>query len=172
MFRSHPCCRPCCLLNAVCSAKKQGFAPLLFCLAINSFGCPRQQIKNALPVFALCAASGVSPAGTKGERKVPLFASALSLSARTRPSRPPERKRLAPFAPCRIRSSPPHILIFSITWIFFPLKEFSFLETIRFLCNYVSVVVFYLNFFRRHAMKSLFCFFLGLAFLPVSASAI
>ena len=123
---------------------------------------------------------------------------------------PPERKRLAPFAPCRIRSrtapsapplsararphahpfrpaalrpsaasgrpsflpSAPHTLIFSITWIFFPLKEFSFLETIRFLCNYVSVVVFYLNFFRRHAMKSLLCFFLGLAFLPVPASAI
>ena len=116
------------------------------------------------------------PAGTKGERKAPPFASALSLSARPTPARKEEACTLCalphPFQPAGLRPSAPPTLIFSITRIFFPLKEFSFLETIRFLCNYVSVVVFYLNFFRRHAMKSLFCFFLGLAFLPVSASAI
>ena len=151
-----------------------------FCLAIRRF-------------FLLCKKPPYRPPVRKGKSPAPL--------RRPRPSPPalastPARKKAActicpllhPFPPRPFRSaalrpsaasgrpsslpSAPHTLIFSITWIFFPLKEFSFLETIRFLCNYVSVVVFYLNFFRRHAMKSLLCFFLGLAFLPVPASAI
>ena len=168
--------------------QKQGFAPLLFCLATRRF-------------FLLCKKNAPPSAGMEGG-KAPPFASASSLSSRARPHARPKESGLhhlllaasAPSPPLpprrsspvsRLRASPssrpaqqssptsaPHTLIFSITWIFFPLKEFSFLETIRFLCNYVSVVVFYLNFFRRHAMKSLLCFFLGLAFLPISASAI
>ena len=173
---------------------------VVFCLAINSFGCPRRKIKDGLPVFALCAASGVflpRPPARK-EEKPPALSSVrlIRYSSPHAPVHTPARKKAActlctllhPFPPRPFRSaalrpsaasgrpsslpSAPHTLIFSITWHFFPLKEFSFLETIRFLCNYVSVVVFYLNFFRRHAMKSLLCFFLGLAFLPVPASAI
>ena len=104
----------------------------------------------------------------RGLHHLPLASSAPAPPLPPRRSSPVSRLRASPSS----RPSAPHTLIFSITWIFFPLKEFSFLETIRFLCNYVSVVVFYLNFFRRHAMKSLLCFFLGLAFLPISASAI